>query len=192
MRSYTAAVPEPTQRLDWRERWFGDETGARLWVAARRHWVFLVVLAAGVLLRVVTQIAYRPALLYIDSYRYLGNLHDLDPAQTSQPLGYVLLLLRPVLAAANLAVVAAVHHLIGLGMGVAIYALVVRLGARRRVVRACGDGPGGRRRPRRPGRLVRAGRRDRRPATDHPRRDDRSGVRGRRRDVRGLLLDQGG
>jgi len=36
-----------------------------------------------------------------------------------------------VLAVANLAVVAAVHHLIGLGMGVAIYALVVRLGARR-------------------------------------------------------------
>jgi hypothetical protein len=131
MRSYTAAVPEPTQRLDWRERWFGDETRARLWLAARRHWVFLVVLAAGVLLRVVTQISYRPALLYIDSYRYLGNLHDLDPAQTSQPLGYVLLLLRPVLAVGNLAVVAAGQHLIGLGMGVAIYALVVRLGARR-------------------------------------------------------------
>ena len=70
--------------------------------------MFLAVLGVGVALRVVTQIAYRPALLYIDSYRYLGNLHDLDPAQTSQPLGYVLLLLRPVLSVGNLAVVAAV------------------------------------------------------------------------------------
>ena len=93
--------------------------------------MFLAVLGVGVALRVVTQIAYRPALLYIDSYRYLGNLHDLNPAKTSQPIGYVLLLLRPVLSVGNLAVVAGVQHIIGLAMGVAIYALVIRLGVRR-------------------------------------------------------------
>ena len=93
--------------------------------------MFLAVLGLGLALRVVTQIAYRPALLYIDSYRYLGNLHDLDPAQTSQPLGYIVLLLRPVLSVGNLAVVAAVQHIIGLAMGVAIYALLIRLGVRR-------------------------------------------------------------
>ena len=93
--------------------------------------MFLAVLGVGLALRVVTQIAYRPALLYIDSYRYLGNLHDLSPTKTSQPIGYLVFLLRPLLSVGNLAVVAGVQHIIGLGMGVAIYALVVRLGARR-------------------------------------------------------------
>lgn len=125
-------MPDPaSRRLDRRERWFGENTRTRLRLGARRHWLFLVVLGVGLVLRVVTQIAYRPALLYIDSYRYLGNLHDLDPVKTSQPIGYEVLLLRPVLAIGNLAVVAAVQHVIGLAMGVAIYALVVRLGARR-------------------------------------------------------------
>jgi hypothetical protein len=120
-----------SRRLDWRERWFGEEARARARLGARRHWIFLVVLGVGVALRVVTQIAYRPALLYIDSYRYLGNLHDLDPAQTSQPLGYIVLLLRPVLSVGNLAVVTAVQHIIGLAMGVAIYVLLIRFGVRR-------------------------------------------------------------
>ena len=125
-------MPQPvSRRLEWRERWFGEETRARLRLGVRRHWVFLAVLGVGIALRVVTQIAYRPALLYIDSYRYLGNLHDLNPTKTSQPLGYIVLLLRPVLSVGNLAVVAGVQHIIGLGMGVAIYALVIRLGARR-------------------------------------------------------------
>ena len=93
--------------------------------------MFLVVLGVGLALRIVTQIAYRPALLYIDSYQYLGALHDLNPSKISQPIGYVLFLLRPVLSVANLAVVAGVQHVIGLAMGVAIYVLAVRLGARR-------------------------------------------------------------
>jgi hypothetical protein len=121
-----------SRRLTWRERWFGPQRRRRLALAARRHWMFLVVLGAGFGLRVVTQVAYRPALLYIDSYRYLGkNLYDLNPAENSQPIGYMVLLLRPVLSIGNLAVVAAVQHIIGLGMGVAIYAVLLRLGARR-------------------------------------------------------------
>jgi len=125
-------VPEPaSRRLEWRERWFGAEQRQRLRVGARRHWIFLAVLGVALALRVVTQIAYRPALLYIDSYRYLGNLHNLDPAQNSQPIGYIALLLRPVLSVGNLAVVAGVQHILGLGMGVAIYALLIRLGVRR-------------------------------------------------------------
>src|SRR5262249_2594013 len=38
---------------------------------ARRHWLFAVLLTAGVVLRILVQIAYRPALLYIDSTKYL-------------------------------------------------------------------------------------------------------------------------
>jgi hypothetical protein len=124
-------LPDRMTFLEWRDRWFDPERRTRWRLGARRHRVFLAVLGVGVGLRVVTQIAYRPALLYIDSYRYLGNLHDLDPGKTSQPLGYVVLLLRPVLSVGNLAVVAALQHIIGLGMGVAIYALLIRLGVRR-------------------------------------------------------------
>lgn len=116
--------------LEWRERWFSTEIRDRLRTGARRHWAFLVVLGAGVVFRVITQIAYRPALLYIDSYRYLQNIQDLGPTTNSQPIGYPLFL-RPVLAVGNLAVVAGLQHVIGLAMGVAMYALLIRLGARR-------------------------------------------------------------
>jgi hypothetical protein len=91
--------------------------------------MFLALLGVGFGLRVVTQIAYRPALLFIDSFRYLENLQELDPTKT-QPIGYPLLLLRPVLSVGNLATVVALQHLLGLAMAVAIYALLVRLGAR--------------------------------------------------------------
>ncbi len=126
----TSPPPLGTPSLDWRERWFGSEQRQRVRVGARRHWIFLVVLGVGALLRAVTQVAYRPALLFIDSFGYLANLHDLSPRQ-AQPIGYIVLLLRPVLAVGTLAGVAAVQHVLGLAMGVAIYAVLVRLGSRR-------------------------------------------------------------
>jgi hypothetical protein len=119
-----------SQRRDWRERWFGKDARARWRVGARRHRPFLVLLGVGFVLRVITQIAYQPAILFIDSYNYLGNLHRLSTTNT-QPVGYVVLVLRPVLAVGNLAIVAGLQHMLGLAMGVAIYALLVRLGARR-------------------------------------------------------------
>jgi hypothetical protein len=115
--------------LDSRKRWLAPEQRTRLRLGARRHWEFLVVLGTGLVLRVITQVAYRPALLFIDSYRYLDNLHDLSPSQ-AHPIGYELLLLRPVLSLGNLATVAALQHVLGLAMGVAIYVVLVRLGAR--------------------------------------------------------------
>ncbi len=81
-------------------------------------------LAAGLGLRVVTQIAYRPALFYIDSYKYLAG------SGGSDPVGYNILL-KPILWLGNLAVVAGFQHLLGLAMGVTIYALLVRRGAAR-------------------------------------------------------------
>lgn len=94
--------------------------------AAREHWPFLVLLTAGVALRVVTQLAYVPALLYIDSYYYLNGA-----ASQARPLGYVVLLLTPLSVFADLAVYALANHLLGLGMAVASYAVLLRLGARR-------------------------------------------------------------
>jgi hypothetical protein len=105
---------------------------ARYRALARRHWAFGVVLAAGLALRVAALVAYRPALVYLDSARYLGaDQRGLDP------LGYRYLLLRPVLladgglAGAGIAGVAAVQHALGLAMAVCLYLLATRLGAAR-------------------------------------------------------------
>jgi hypothetical protein len=98
---------------------------------ARRNWAFGVVLAAGLVLRVAALMGYQPALVYLDSARYLGaDQHGLDP------LGYSYLLLRPVLLAdgglpGGLAGVAAVQHALGLAMAVCLYLLAMRLGAPR-------------------------------------------------------------
>jgi hypothetical protein len=93
----------------------------------RRHWPFGCLLAAGLALRACAWLAYRPALVYIDTARYLGDdKHGLDP------LGYSYLLLRPVLlAGGGLAGVAAIQHLLGLAMAACLYALVLRHGAGR-------------------------------------------------------------
>ena len=95
--------------------------------ARYRHLPFCGLLAAGLALRVAAWIGYRPALVYIDTARYLGDdKHGLDP------LGYSYLLLRPVLlAGGGLAGVAALQHLLGLAMGACLYALLLRRGAGR-------------------------------------------------------------
>ena len=92
--------------------------------AARRHRLFTSVLLIGVALRVAVQIAYSPALLYIDSVRYLYAESNWDP------LGY-LVMLWPLLKIGGLALVAITQHLLGLFMAVAIYVLALRWGARR-------------------------------------------------------------
>ena len=85
--------------------------------------------AAGIGLRVLTVVAYRPAIMYVDSVRiYLNHLpgSTLPFATTpsADPLGYNLFLLRPVLAVGNLLTVAVVQHLLGLAMAVATYAVL--------------------------------------------------------------------
>ena len=55
----------------------------------RTHWFFALVLAVGVAGRVLTMVAYRPVLLYIDSFGYLTNIQGLNPTG-NQPIGYPL------------------------------------------------------------------------------------------------------
>ena len=88
---------------------------------ARQHWLFAIVFCAGLALRIVTQLAYSPALVYIDTYRYLHGDSSLDP------LGY-LALLWPLQRAGGLAAVAAVQHLLGLSIAVALYVVLLRRG----------------------------------------------------------------
>ncbi len=88
----------------------------------RRHWLAAVLLAAGLVLRVLVQFAYRPALFYIDTARYVSN----NPPGMD-PLGYGGVL-RAISPAGGLATVAAVQHLLGLAMAVIIYLLLLRRG----------------------------------------------------------------
>jgi hypothetical protein len=91
---------------------------------ARRHWLAITLLAAGLVLRVLALLAGRPALLFVDSVRYLYNAYGQDP------VGYSVAL-KAILFVGNLDLVTAVQHLLGLGMAVVIYLLLLRLGGSR-------------------------------------------------------------
>jgi hypothetical protein len=114
-------------------------TGSRLdraiWRSSdvlRKHWVLALLIAAGLVLRVVTQFAYEPALLFIDSKKYLfGTDFNTGSWGAFDPIGYTLLMLKPVLVAGNLGFVALLQHALGLGMAVALYILMLRRGVTR-------------------------------------------------------------
>jgi Dolichyl-phosphate-mannose-protein mannosyltransferase len=91
----------------------------------RRHWLLALLFTAGLVLRILAQVAYQPALFYIDSIKYMFGAYAGD-----DPPGY-LLVLRPFLDVANLSAVAAVQHLLGLGMAAALYVLLLRRGSPR-------------------------------------------------------------
>ena len=98
----------------------------------RRHWVLALLLTAGLALRVVAQVGYEPALLFIDSKKYIfGAQFSTTDWGSYDPIGYTLLVLRPVLMVANLSAVALLQHLLGLAMAVALYVLMLRRGVAR-------------------------------------------------------------
>jgi hypothetical protein len=101
-------------------------SGARLAALGRRHWLVAALLVAGLVLRVVVQLAYRPVLFYIDTTRYLyrGAAHGNDPLAYQVPL-------RVIAEVGNLDAVAAVQHLLGLAMAATIYLTLVRRGTAR-------------------------------------------------------------
>jgi hypothetical protein len=92
--------------------------------ALRRHWLAAALLAAGTVLRVLVLLAYRPALFFVDSVRYLYSAEGMDPVGYKGPL-------RAILFVANFDTVAGVQHLLGLGMAVLIYLLLLRRGVSR-------------------------------------------------------------
>jgi hypothetical protein len=97
--------------------------------ALRRHWMLALLIAGGLLLRMATQLAYEPALLFIDSKKYLyGTDFKLGAWGSFDPIGYTLLVLKPVLMFTNLGFVALLQHVLGLGMAVALYILMLRRG----------------------------------------------------------------
>jgi hypothetical protein len=105
------AAPAPRGWRDWPGR------AARL---VRVHWVLALLLAAGLALRAVVVSAYHPALLYIDTPKYLYNEYP-----GSDPHAYNVLL-RAVLSFGDLGTVALLQHAAGLAMAVVLYAVLVR------------------------------------------------------------------
>jgi hypothetical protein len=91
----------------------------------RRHWLAAALLAAGLVLRILAQAAYRPALFYIDTIKYLYNAWPgADPVGYKVPLKLLLLV-------GDLGTVTAVQHLLGLAMAATLYLLLRRRGVPR-------------------------------------------------------------
>ncbi len=113
----------------------GSRLDRALWAGVdllRRHWVLVLLLIAGLALRVLAQIAYQPALLFIDSKKYIfGTTSNYNDWGSYDPIGYTLVVLRPVLLVADLALVAILQHILGLAMAVGLYVLMLRRGVSR-------------------------------------------------------------
>lgn len=121
--------PELTAEPAARSR---TRVGARLRQLLLQNWLLVAFLVLGTALRVITWLAYQPAILYIDSFAYLNNLATL-PLNNLHPVGYELILL-PLIAIGkpfgiSLALTAAVQHLVGLALGVVLYRIARGLGA---------------------------------------------------------------
>ena len=125
MRVMPAAPPrEPSARGAWsirsaRPSWSGARgLAARAWSG---HRLFIIVLTPAVLLRVDAELGYRWQAWFNDSFEYVQNTvrFQLDPTRVS---GYSIWLkiLQPL---HTYAVVTILQHLMGLAVGVMIYAL---------------------------------------------------------------------
>ena len=99
--------------------------GAAAAATLRRHWLITALLLAGLVLRGLSMAAYQPALLYIDSLKYLFGAWP-----GNDPLGYNLIL-KVLLAGGNLDTVTTLQHLLGLAMAVVLYLVLLRRGVPR-------------------------------------------------------------
>lgn len=104
--------------------------GGRVGPVLRRHWLIAAFVVVAVALRIVVMIAYWPGLeLFTDTSDYIDLARRLVPG-IWHPSGYGLFL-APLSLTGQLAVVVVLQHLMGIAMGLLIYGLVLRLGARR-------------------------------------------------------------
>jgi Dolichyl-phosphate-mannose-protein mannosyltransferase len=99
--------------------------GRSTWL--RRHRLVVALVALGVLLRLVVMVAYRPALLFPDSFRYLNQAHHFYLSE-ARPTGYGLVLWPVAHLTGSLPVITAGQHLIGIALAVGCYAFLVRRG----------------------------------------------------------------
>ncbi len=94
----------------------------------RANSVFVCLLAAGGLLRLLVWWAYQPAILVLaDSYYYLRAATVGTGLGADRPFLYSLGFIKPLLALSSLSLVTAVQHLLSLATAALIYALLRRL-----------------------------------------------------------------
>ncbi len=91
----------------------------------QRNWLASILIAAGAALRLMANMAYHPAILYIDSLKYL---YDAWPG--ADPVGYKIPL-KATLLFGGLGFVEFTQHLLGLAIAITIYVVLVRRGAPR-------------------------------------------------------------
>jgi len=113
----------------------GSRLDRVMWATAdilRRHWLLWLLLVGGLVLRAIAQVAYEPALLFIDSKKYIFGTDTSTIWGAFDPLGYSLLILRPVLMfGGSLGFAALAQHVLGMAMAGALYVLMLRHGVHR-------------------------------------------------------------
>ncbi len=90
-----------------------------------RNWLASILIACGAVLRILTEMAYHPAIIYIDTLKYL---YDAWPG--ADPVGYKIPL-KAILAFGDLGTVEFVQHLLGLAIAVTMYLVMIRRGVPR-------------------------------------------------------------
>jgi hypothetical protein len=91
----------------------------------RTHWLASILIVGGVVLRALAQMAYHPAIIYIDTLKYLYSAWP-----GSDPVGYKIPL-KAILLVGDLGTVEVVQHLLGIAIAVALYAVMIRRGVPR-------------------------------------------------------------
>jgi len=98
--------------------------------AVRSHALFLTVLLAGAVLRVLVQLGFQPVIWFLgDSAAYLRTALELRPVAERPSAGAVLWALVEPLH--SLGAVAALHHVLGLAVTTGVYVVLLRQGVPR-------------------------------------------------------------
>ncbi len=92
----------------------------------RRHWLASALLVGGFVMRLITEYAYHPAIIYVDTLKYL---YDAWPG--SDPVAYKIPLKMILALGGNLGTVEFVQHLLGLAIAVTLYVVLIRRGVPR-------------------------------------------------------------
>jgi Dolichyl-phosphate-mannose-protein mannosyltransferase len=103
-----------------------------------RHWPFVLILAAGTVVRGASEVAYHPALFFPDSWEYLDLAlrHPFVGFEVDRPSGYPFFVWLFTLDNRSLILLTAVQHLAGLATAVFVYAIGLRLALGRWVAAA--------------------------------------------------------
>jgi hypothetical protein len=134
-RRTAADTPEPRRSFRlWPPEFSWDPTAGTTWLGSvaaslkpaalwRNHRLFTVVACLSVLPRIVAALGFKPALFIQDSFSYMKQAVQVLPLAELRPAGYpmVLWLLKP---AHSLLLVTTLQHLMGIGLGVIIYAVL--------------------------------------------------------------------